>query len=265
MCSFVDSFLTVSDSTKKDLLDYLSEICAREIDVGVIPLAHEFVLKGETLLAGPAERSPSKFKGPALEKIHTSVLSASHRPYVLCVGTIEGRKNNWGLATTWASIGGKYGLRTPKLLFAGRRGWSNDDFFKFIDSTGNINGSIGLVENPSDEELAYLYKNSLFTVFPSYYEGWGLPIGESLWFGKPVVASNTSSMREVGGDVVDYVDPYDLEALEAAIIRMLDPDYRSKRTAAVQSMHKRTWVEVAKDIRAALETKLDATNAAGRG
>jgi len=56
-----------------------------------------------------------------------------------------------------------------------------------------------LVENPSDEELAYLYKNSLFTVFPSYYEGWGLPIGESLWFGKPVVASNTSSMREVGG------------------------------------------------------------------
>jgi len=46
---------------------------------------------------------------------------------------------------------------------------------------------------------------------------------------------------------------------------MLDPDYRSKRTAAVQSMHKRTWVEVAKDIRAALETKLDATNAAGRG
>jgi len=77
MCSFVDSFLTVSDSTKKDLLDYLSEICAREIDVGVIPLAHEFVLKGETLLAGPAERSPSKFKGPALEK--------STRPFLVPV------------------------------------------------------------------------------------------------------------------------------------------------------------------------------------
>ncbi len=148
-------------------------------------------------------------------------------------------------------------MRIPRLVFAGQRGWANEEFFSLISRTAKLNGLISLIEGPSDEELAFLYKNCLFTVYPSYYEGWGLPIGESLWFGRPVIASKTSAMPEVGGDAVDYVDPYDLEALEAAVIKMLDPVYRSQRAAAAQAMPKRTWREVAEDIRGILEAKLE--------
>ena len=78
---------------------------------------------------------------------------------------------------------------------------------------------IAVAETPSDAELAFLYRNCRFTVFPSLYEGWGLPIGESLWFGKLCIASKTSSMPEVGGDLVDYVDPKDADSLQQAILR----------------------------------------------
>ncbi|MGA7711319.1 MAG: glycosyltransferase [Rhizomicrobium sp.] len=198
-----------------------------------------------------------RFKGRSLENIRAAVLLASSRPYALCVGTMEGRKNNLGLAMVWQAIQSKIGLRIPRLVFAGQRGWANEEFFSLISRTAKLNGLISLIEGPSDEELAFLYKNCLFTVYPSYYEGWGLPIGESLWFGRPVIASKTSAMPEVGGDAVDYVDPYDLEALEAAVIKMLDPVYRSQRAAAAQAMPKRTWREVAEDIRGILEAKLE--------
>ena len=63
------------------------------------------------------------------------------------------------------------------------------------------------MHNCSDEELAWMYKNCAFSIYPSFYEGWGLPIAESAFYGAPCLASSTSSMPEVAGSAVDYFNP----------------------------------------------------------
>ena len=124
----------------------------------------------------------------------------------------------------------------------------NEEFDRLLQRTGNANDSIVMVESPSDEELAYLYRNCLFIVFPSFCEGWGLPIGESLWYGRPVLTSNCSSMPEVAGEFADYADPYDLESLRAAVERMLDPAYRQARVDSIAGMKKRNWKNFSDDL-----------------
>ena len=70
-----------------------------------------------------------------------------------------------------------------------------------------IDGRIRHIPAASDAELAALYRGCLFTVFPSFYEGWGLPVSESLSFGKPCIVSNATSLPEAGGSLARYFDP----------------------------------------------------------
>jgi glycosyltransferase involved in cell wall biosynthesis len=229
----------VITTTKQNVDDFNAELLRRQkapIPARVVPLAHEF-----------RERAEDE-KKPLYEKVSTPVLAAARLPYVLCVGTREIRKNNLGLAKVWQRLEGKYGATLPRLIFAGRQGWMNDEFDRFLLRNDNVNDSILLVESPSDQELAYLYKNCLFSLFPSFTEGWGLPIGESLWFDRPVIASHLSSMPEVAGDLVDYVDPYDGASIEAAVERLLDPVYRQERTDQIRTAPKRRWSDFADDL-----------------
>jgi glycosyltransferase involved in cell wall biosynthesis len=234
-----DVVLTVSEDAKRDYLRFLEIRDLPPNKVLAVPLAHEFMID-ET----PARNTPvSDYRS-----LDVKVLHAARLPYVLCVGTREIRKNNWGLAQVWQSLQQKHGYKLPRLVFAGSKGWQNDEFERLLLRTNNLNDYITLVDSPSDAELAYLFQNCLFSVFPSFCEGWGLPIGESAWFGRPVVASKTSSMPEVAGDYVDYIDPFRLETLEAAIEKMLDEDYREKRAAAIKDMPMRSWSQYADDI-----------------
>lgn len=107
----------------------------------------------------------------------------------------------------------------------------------------------------SDSELRQAYRSCLFTVFPSLCEGWGLPIAESLIQGKFCVASNRTSIPEVGGDFVDYFDPSDEDEALAKIERLLfDPAYLVTREARLQDEYQpRTWA----DCMHALIDKLD--------
>jgi len=238
--------LTDSQSAKDDYLRFLQLMNLPEIDVRAVPLAHEFLLD--------ARKTPSA--QPVLEyrTISAAAMNAARLPYVICVGTREVRKNNWGLALAWQELKTKHGIDTPRLIFAGRGGWLNDEFNDFLKRTDHLDGYIKIVDGPSDADLAYLYKNCLFSVFPSFYEGWGLPIGECLWFGRPVVASNTSSMPEVGGPYVDYVDPLKRSTITAACDRMLDETYRESRAVAISSMPLRRWKDFADDVWQALHS-----------
>jgi glycosyltransferase involved in cell wall biosynthesis len=74
-------------------------------------------------------------------------------------------------------------------------------------ATNNLSGKIILKSDVSDEELDALYDKCMFTIYPSLYEGWGLPISESLGKGKLCVCSNTSSMPEAGREFALYIDP----------------------------------------------------------
>jgi glycosyltransferase involved in cell wall biosynthesis len=90
------------------------------------------------------------------------------------------------------------------------QGWGVENLMKDIELDPRTREYITILNNISDNELVILYKNSQFTVYPSLYEGWGLPIAESLAYGKYCLASNTSSIPEVGGDLIEYLDPYDV-------------------------------------------------------
>ncbi len=129
--------------------------------------------------------------------------------YVLFVSTIEIRKNHRLLVRIWRRLyraprcgcGACLDLRRPDRL-VGRR-----PVGRAFGESIIVDGKIVLMPGLSDAELRQAYRSSLFTVFPSLCEGWGLPIAESLMHGKFCVASNRTSIPEVGGDLVDYFDP----------------------------------------------------------
>jgi glycosyltransferase involved in cell wall biosynthesis len=93
-----------------------------------------------------------------------------------------------------------------------------------MDETRWLSGHVTWIENPSDTELEQLYRSCDFTVYPSLFEGWGLPVGESLWFRKRCIASRAGGIPEVGIDAVDYIDPLDVSSITAAIVRHAEDD-----------------------------------------
>ena len=101
------------------------------------------------------------------------------------------------------------------------------------------------IRDRSDATLYQLYERCLFTVFPSFYEGWGLPVGESLWFGKNCIASNASSIPEVGKEFVTYFDPQSLDELKEKLVLCLD---KKIPEPSVQRNELRVWNQVAIDI-----------------
>jgi glycosyltransferase involved in cell wall biosynthesis len=118
-----------------------------------------------------------------------------------------------------------------------------------MKATGNIGGWVEIVKGPSDRELAYLYKNCEFLAMPSLYEGWGLPVGEALSYGKTAVVSNTSSLPEVGLDLVEYCDPTSIDSIAEACLRLIaDPDRRLALEQKIRESTLRSWDDVARDL-----------------
>ena len=244
--SYCDRFLANSENTAKDLRTFLEEIeQSRPIDV--VPLAQKFDVVHSNRVDDPAKVFKSRldsFKG-----LDQSVLNLTKVPYVLVVGTMESRKNIWRLAQAWQQLTQTPGLDMPKLVFAGKPGWLNDDFENLMEATGNLGGWVQFAKRPSDAELGFLYENCLFTATVSFYEGWGLPIGESLSFGKTAVVADNSSMPEVGGDLVEYCDAHSINSIYAACRRLIeDPTRREALEAKIAQTRLRTWDDVASDM-----------------
>jgi glycosyltransferase involved in cell wall biosynthesis len=266
MSECTDMFAVISKATQSDLISFLRAEHLPEPAIRVIPLAHEFVSGariGQMEAPGGRPESLSLVRHHAGD-IRVQILNAAQSPYVLCVGTIEPRKNGLTLAKAWQSLLEELGPDIPRLVFAGKRGWMIHDFDKFLKSTSHLLGHIKLYESPSDAELAYLYNNCVFSVYPSYYEGWGLPVGESLWFNKFVVTSNTSSMPEVGGSLVDYVDPCSIDSLIMVLRRLIvNEKYLVERTASISRELLRSWKDVSDDLWLTLSAAPGASNEEG--
>jgi glycosyltransferase involved in cell wall biosynthesis len=138
--------------------------------------------------------------------------------YALTVSTIEARKNHLLLFRVWRRLLDEMPREeVPALVFAGRVGWLVADLMQQIANTDNLGGKLIIIESPSDAELAALYDGCLFTLFPSFFEGWGLPVTESLGFGKPCLIANRTSLPEAGGDLVRSFDPDNLHDAYAVI------------------------------------------------
>jgi glycosyltransferase involved in cell wall biosynthesis len=184
---------------------------ATALDVESFALAQGIRLPGPvvTVPLGSELREPPGIRSPRLPATGS---------YALIVSTVEARKNHLLLFRVWSRLLEELPRdRVPALVFAGRIGSLVADLMQQIANTENLGGKLIVVESPSDADLASLYDGCLFTLFPSFHEGWGLPVTESLGFGKPCLIANRTSLPEAGGDLVRSFDPDNLQDAYAAI------------------------------------------------
>lgn len=195
----LDLLISISENTKKDARTVLN----LKTRIEAIPLA------ADTNIFYPA--TPSAISA-GRKKYGIS------KKYILTVCTLEPRKNLKALLAAYRSMPSR---RNYQLVLVGMTGWITSDFFKEIDSS-DIGGNIIMTGYVPNVELAPLYTGAELFVFPTLYEGFGLPVLEAMQCGCPVLTSNTSSIPEVAGDAALLLDPDDVAGLSDSMERVLN-------------------------------------------
>jgi len=179
-------------------------------------------------------------------------------PYVLSVGTLQPRKNYVRLIRAFVQLTNQptnqpTNQLTNQLVIAGGRGWLYEET---LAEAGKYPDRVRILGFVDDGDLPALYRNAALFVFPSLYEGFGLPVLEAMACGVPVVCSNASSLPEVAGDAALLVDPLDTDGLTMAMARVLeDPDLRRGMIArGLEQAARFTWERAARQLLTALET-----------
>lgn len=193
-----DKILCISECSRNDLQALLAELGAPQTPMEVVRLGCDL------------PKEPVK----VLSKEVREVLE---RPYFLFVSTIERRKNHEVLYRAYTRLVDRGVKNLPLLVFVGMPGWGVSELLKDIELDPRTKNLVKILNNVQDSDLTNLYKGALMTLYPSLYEGWGLPVAESLAFGKFCLAAGSASIPEVGGEFVEYLDPWDVEAWASRI------------------------------------------------
>ncbi|MCK5616497.1 glycosyltransferase family 4 protein, partial [Candidatus Pacearchaeota archaeon] len=199
--SKVDGVLTNSEATKGDIIDRL-DIHPDKIFVTHLGADDHF---------RPMESFEVK---PVLQKYQL------HKPYILFVGTLEPRKNIPTLIRAFNQLKLQYQI-PHQLVLAGQKGWLYHDIFKEIEASP-FQSDIRHLGYVLDSELPALMNGASAFCYPSFYEGFGLPILEAMQCGTPVVTSSTSSLPEVGGDACLYAHPESFDELSEQLFKALN-------------------------------------------
>jgi len=195
---FVDQFIATSHNTRRDLL------------------AHYRV---------PGDRVEVVYEGVD-EKFRPAPVPKRD---ILCVGTLEPRKSFRAVIEVFVELVARFGI-SENLVVVGKPGWYFRDLFRVPSGYEHRIRFAGYV---SEEELIRLYQRAKLFVYPSFYEGFGLPVLEAMACGCPVVTSNVSSLPEVAGDAAILVNPKDKAQLLQAMYRVLnDPELRDRMARA---------------------------------
>ena len=161
------------------------------------------------------------------------------RPYFVCLGTIEPRKNQAMLLDIWQRLVAEHGERAPRLLLIGRRGWGSEPI------ASRLAGLPPFVEERADlpdTALVPLLRGARAVLFPSFAEGFGLPVIEALANGAPVLCSDLPALRESGSGVPDYLDPADAATWRAAILDYaVDSPRRQAQRARLSQWRAPRW------------------------
>lgn len=226
MALIADVIICISKNTKRDLEKYYESKGVPGPELRVVTLGSDLSM------TAPAKR-PDR------------LAAFSPGDFVLTVSTIQGRKNFDLLYHIWRRLAERPHDDAPKLVIVGIRGWLAGDLLHKIDKDPVVAGRIAIVEDASDRDLAWLYGNCRFTVYPSFYEGWGLPVAESLAYGKYCVASSTSSLPEVGQGLIKHIDPLDFVAWYDEVESLIsDPAKLARLEARIESDYRAvTWKE----------------------
>lgn len=239
-----DHIIAVSSSTKKDLI---TKFGTEEERITVI---HEGVDKQRFF---PEEDTAKK----VVEKYSLDF------PYILFVGTVQPRKNLRRLIKAFSllvtskrnsleKVGKASNL---KLLLAGKPGWLYDDIYSAPTEFG-VADRVKFLGHVPGEDLPGLYQQAICFCLPSLYEGFGLPVLESMASGTPVVLANVSSLPEVGGEAAIYVDPYSAESIAQGLFELLSlagsSEYEKLVSDGFARVNKFTWEQCARRTLAVL-------------
>jgi glycosyltransferase involved in cell wall biosynthesis len=233
-----DFALTISEFTAAELGRQWAALEAPPIPIRPMPLAHRI---------SPPDQ-------PDAEAFPAAIEDLRGRDYVLCVGTIESRKNHLALFQAWQILL-REGLEPPPLVLVGRPGWRVDDLMAQLESTRFLDGRIRLVHGVSDPELEGLYRGCLFTIFPSFTEGWGLPVGESLALGKLCLAAMEGATPEAANGFAEAIDAFSPRDI-AARVRHFMTDRAALAAAEARlrtEFTPRGWPEVTRHFLAEVE------------
>jgi glycosyltransferase involved in cell wall biosynthesis len=167
------------------------------------------------------------------------------RDYILALGSIQPRKNLVRLINAYASLHrAEGGSCAPQLVLAGKRGWLEAETIRAAEKS-DVRSDILLIGYVPDADLPALYSGALCFAYPSYFEGFGLPVLEAMQCGTPIIAGNRTSLPEVAADAGVLVDPFSEAEIADALRRVIkNPDYRAelrvkglKRAAAFSWKH----------------------------
>jgi glycosyltransferase involved in cell wall biosynthesis len=224
-----DAVISISDATDRDAKRFFA-------DRGVAVPRSTVLRLGDELTSRPASVAP---------RAHLD-----EGDYILCVSTFEVRKNHQLLYMTW-KLAQERGIALPRLVMAGRIGWITENVRHLFDTDPALREKALMLHNLDDADLMWLYQHCLFTIYPSIYEGWGLPVAEALRLGKVVIASRTSAVQEIAGDLLEYFSPYDPAECLETIVRHLDRRaLLDKERAIAELFSPRSWVEAVGELRA---------------
>ncbi|MEH2111692.1 glycosyltransferase family 4 protein [Nostoc sp.] len=199
---WTDLVLTISESSKKDIIEYL------QVDpnkVYVTPLASRYY--------------PNYLPEEIAQRLEKQANYDFSKPYLLFVSTIEPRKNINNIITAFNYLKEKYKIE-HQLILIGRKGWHYEPIFAAIENSPWAN-QIHHLNYLSNELVALFYSKADVFVYPSHYEGFGLPVLEAMTLGVPVISSSTSSIPEVTGDAAILVDPNNPIQLGEAILKVI--------------------------------------------
>lgn len=227
--SSTDLYLCNSENTAKDVREAILAGSVERGKVGCMQLGEQF---NKTPLEQWEIDEALSFQGVT-------------RPYVLYTSTIEVRKNHALALRAWRQLLRDRGTDIPLLVFVGNWGWKTKDLKDQLNDSNMLDGHVRVLNGISDRSLAALYDGAEFTIFPSLYEGWGLPVRESQLHGKVCLAARNSAIVEAGGELAVYFENDCREDFLRQVCRLLDnPAQRAAKEAEIKTGFREvTWAE----------------------
>jgi glycosyltransferase involved in cell wall biosynthesis len=197
-----DGIIVISHHTKQDVMRYLG-----------VPESKLYVVH-------PAASSLFASKSVAQRSMALSKYGLPDKSYILFIGNIEPRKNLVRLLVAYSEAR-KQLTRRHRLVLVGGQGWQNAEIFRKAEEL-DLGSDLIFLGYVPDEDLPALMSGAVVFVYPSLYEGFGLPPLEAMACGTPVITSNVASLPEVVGDAAILIDPYDTAALASSLTRVLE-------------------------------------------
>jgi glycosyltransferase involved in cell wall biosynthesis len=207
----------------------------------------EFTLRELQAFAAERALTPPRSVAAPLAAASLSTDASTPRPlpfpYFVALGTIEPRKNHWMLLHVWRRLAEELGDRAPHLVLIGQRGWECENVVDMLERCRQLRGLVHEFPACTDDELATYLRDAQALLFPSFAEGYGLPLVESLMLGTPAVVSDLPALREAAGEVPEYLDPLDATGWTQAVRDYALPDHprRIRQVERLRSFRAPTW------------------------